>query len=80
MATDPCLENIFQSINMSYEQRETFFTDFNPFQPSVAFQIETIHLLNSSKQMTGFYMKRNTGLKWFNLDCFTQNKETINLA
>ena len=24
-------------------------------------------------------MKRNTGLKWFNFDCFIRNKETINL-
>ena len=36
----------------------------NPFQPSVPFDIETSHLFCSVKQMTGFYMKRNTGLKW----------------
>ena len=40
---------------------------FNPFQPSAAFHIETSHLFCSAKQMTGFYMKRNTGLKWVNL-------------
>ena len=37
---------------------------FNPFQPSVAFHIETSHLICCANQMTGFYMKRNTGLKW----------------
>ena len=37
-----------------------------PFQPSVAFHIETSHLFCSAKQMTGFYMKHNTGLKWAN--------------
>ena len=31
----------------------------NPFQPSVAFDIETSHLFGSTKQMTGFYMKSN---------------------
>ena len=36
----------------------------NPFQPSVAFHIETSHLICKAKQMTGFYMKCNTGLKW----------------
>ena len=36
----------------------------NPFeQPSVAFNIYTSHLFCTSKQMPGFYMKRNTGLK-----------------
>ena len=33
----------------------------NPFQPSVAFLIENSHLFGRSKQMTGFYMKRNNG-------------------
>ena len=36
----------------------------NTFQPSVLFQIETSHFVCSEKQMTGFYMKRNTGLQW----------------
>ena len=31
---------------------------------SIAFYIETSHLFCFAKQMTGFYMKRNTGLKW----------------
>ena len=45
-----------------------FFGDFNPFQPSVAFHIETIHLICSASKMTGFYLKLNTGLKWINND------------
>ena len=40
--------------------------DINPFQHSVAFHMETSHLFCSAKQMTGFYMKHNTGLKWAN--------------
>ena len=45
----------------------------NPFQPSVAFQIETSHLICSANQVTGFYMKCNTGLKLFNLLFFFYN-------
>ena len=36
----------------------------NPFQPSVAFHIETRHLICSVNQITGFCMQQNTGLKW----------------
>ena len=39
----------------------------NPFPPSIAFHIETRNLFYSAKQMTAFYMKRYTGLKWFNV-------------
>ena len=39
---------------------------FNPFQASVAFHIETSHLFCRAKQITGFHVKRNTGLKWLN--------------
>ena len=39
------------------------FIYLNLFQPSVAFYIETSHLFCSAKEMTGFYMKCNTGLK-----------------
>ena len=35
----------------------------NPFQPSVAFLIETSHLICFANQMTGFKMKCNTGKK-----------------
>ena len=41
----------------------TKYVDFNEFQPSVASYRETNHLLFRAKQKTGFYMKRNTGLK-----------------
>ena len=40
--------------------------NFNPFQPSVAFHLETSRLTCTTNQMTGFYMKYNTGLKWVN--------------
>ena len=36
----------------------------NPFRPSVAFNIETFHLICIAKQLTGFYRECNTGLKW----------------
>ena len=36
----------------------------DPFQTIVAFHIETKHLFCRTKQMTGFSMKPNTGLKW----------------
>ena len=39
----------------------------NPFQPTVAFHIEISHLFYRAKQMTGFYTKRNTELKWVNV-------------
>ena len=42
-------------------------TRVNPLEPSVAFHIETSHFIDNAKQMTGFYMKCNNGLKWFNL-------------
>ena len=38
--------------------------DVDPFQPSVLFHIETSHLIFSTKQMTGFYMKYNIVLRW----------------
>ena len=38
---------------------------FNPLHLSVAFDIETSHLISTAKKMTGFYMKYNNGLKWF---------------
>ena len=36
----------------------------SPFQPNVMFHIETSHLFCRAKQMTGFYMKRNTRQKF----------------
>ena len=49
--------------------------EVNPFQPSVAFHIETSHLFCSAKQTTGFYMECNTRLKWVNL--FSQIRFTF---
>ena len=37
---------------------------FNPFQPSVAFHIETSHWFYFAREMTGSYMKFNTMLNW----------------
>ena len=39
---------------------------FNPFQPSATFDIETSDLICSANQMTGFYIKCSTRLKWVN--------------
>ena len=41
-----------------------------PLQSSVAFHIETSHLICSANQMTGFYMKFDTGVKLVNLAHF----------
>ena len=41
---------------------------FNPCHPSVAFQIETSHLVCNVNQMPGFYMKCNAGLKWVTIN------------
>ena len=41
----------------------------NPSQPSAAFHIETSHLIYTANQMTGFYVKRTSGLKWVNSTC-----------
>ena len=41
----------------------------NPFQPSVAFHMETSHLISIANQMTGFYIECNwiNLVKWINL-------------
>ena len=36
----------------------------NPFQFIIAFHIEASHLLCSTNEMTGFYMKFDTDLNW----------------
>ena len=46
-------------LNESFDSYWYFVNLFNLFQPVVAFHIETIH----AKQVTGFHMKRSTGLK-----------------
>ena len=42
----------------------------NTFQLSVAFHIATSHLICYANQMTGFYMKCNTRLKWVDFKAF----------
>ena len=56
---------VFLSLNLNKSMLAGKFY-VNPFQPSVAFNTETSHLICSPKQMTDFCMKRNTGLKWVN--------------
>ena len=36
----------------------------NPFQPNVTFFIENSDVICNANQMTGSYIKCNTGLKW----------------
>ena len=40
------------------------FVGVNSFQSSITFHIETSLLIYSTNQMSGFYMKCNTRLKW----------------
>ena len=50
----------------SPDQRTGLFmigTSVNLFQSSVVFYIETSHLIYTTNQMTGFYLKSNTILK-----------------
>ena len=57
--------------------QETKMTDIDPFQPSVAFQIETSHLFRSANQMTGVHMKCNTGLKWVKVEFIYLNEISL---
>ena len=50
----------------------------NPFQPSVAFLVETRHLICNTNQVTGFCMKCNTGLKWVNICTAQKMKFFVN--
>ena len=50
-------------ISFSDEFFRVFILKINPFQFSAAIHIETSHLICSTNQMTGFYIKRNTLLK-----------------
>ena len=49
-----------------FEHIQQSIQEINLFQPSVAFHIETRHLFCSAKEMTSFYMKRDTGLNFTN--------------
>ena len=42
------------------------YKDLKLLEAIVAFYTETSHLIQRAKQMTGFYIKYNTGLKWVN--------------
>ena len=53
---------ILEFYSLQHEYR--YYPFFNSIKPSVAFHIETNHLPGIANQMIGFYMKRNTGLKW----------------
>ena len=50
--------------NMAYGTFQLYKQLFNPFKPNVAFYIETSHFYCDSNQITGFYIKCITGLKW----------------
>ena len=60
-----------QNINIIYilNCKENKITLLNPFQPTVAFHIETNHSISTASQMTGFYMKCNIRLKRVKLLC-----------
>ena len=45
------------------DQNEINSNNFNPFEPIVAFHVETCRLVSKPNQMTGFYVKCNTRLK-----------------
>ena len=48
--------------------RFDFFKEVEVINMNVASHIETRHLFCRAKQMTGFYMKRTTGLKRVKID------------
>ena len=50
----------------------------SPFQSRVVFLIETNHLISTANQMTSFYMKSKTSLKWTNLEQIQHNKKKEN--
>ena len=62
-----CLNNIFLAVAVLFCELIKSKFLLNPFQPSIAFHIETSHLFNKVKQVTGFYIKRNAGQELFNL-------------
>ena len=59
-------------IKSCLEGGNSFSVSPNPCQSSVAFHIDTSHLIYTAKQMTGFCMKGNSVLEWVN--AFTINK------
>ena len=57
----------FRKINQNWQNSRNLIhakiSSCNPFEPSIAFLIETIHLICRPNQMTGFYRKYNTGME-----------------
>ena len=51
---------------LKFSENLFFEACVSPFQSCAAFRIETSHLFCSAKQMTRFYIKWNSGLKWVN--------------
>ena len=54
----------FSFIHIASSQHFCFHK--SSFHPSVAFHVETSHLICLVNQMTDFYMRYNTGLMWVN--------------
>ena len=62
----PVPESLFnQVVGLTKTLRGSLLFVVKPFQPSV--HIETSHLIIRANQITSFYMKRNTGMKWINM-------------
>ena len=55
----------FNLLVMSVSEKYYTLLYLDSFQPSVTFHIEASHLICIANQMAGFYVKFNTGLKWF---------------
>ena len=57
-----CLSSVvFELLIFKFNQ-----INLNQFRPSVAFHTEIMQLIFSGNQVTDFYVKCNTGLKWVN--------------
>ena len=55
------------------------FPIFRSHQPSVVFHIETIHFICSAIQLTGFFVKCNTVLRWVMKDQSKDNTYSVRL-
>ena len=55
------------------------FLIFRSHQPSVVFHIETINFICSAIQLTGFFVKCNTVLKWVMKDQSKHNTYSVRL-
>ena len=57
-------------IRIIFGKLKTDLKKLDPFQRSLASHLETNCLDYIANQMTGFYMERNTGLKWVKYKLF----------